>query len=357
MSTARALLPALGVGFAFTLPGAGEKLAFAPEEGSALSKTFVMGGQFELDELSLIVSGQDVGGMLGQIEVSMEQETRIEITDTYAKVADGRPLELVRSFDALSTRFNMSVSPAEVEMPEFESSSPLEGKSVAFKWNEEKQEYERSFRDGEGEEALLEDLLEDMDLRTFLPAGEVAPDGTWTVELAEIQSAFMPGGNLRFEPEGMEVDEEAMKMFEEIFGDFGADLGDLLEGECKCTFKGAREEGAARVAEIEIELEVAASLDLASLLEKAIRAAIEQQGVGESFDLSIDTADLNFDFEGSGTLLWDLGANRVHSLQIGGDVTIDMDFGVSVEVEGESQKVDASIGMSGSLRQDVTTAE
>ena len=359
LSTVRALLPALGVGFAFTLggPGEGVKLAFAPAPGSSLTKTFSVGGEYELDELSLIVNGQDLADMLPAIEVSLEQTTRIEVTDAYEAVEDGRPTVLLRTFDALSATMLMEMSPAEVDVPNMESASPLEGKTIAFKWNAEKNEYERSFHEDEGEAELLEGLEEDMDLRVFLPPGEVKEGGSWTVELDELESIVMPGGDLRMRPEGVEMDEEAMKMFEHIFDNFGEEFGELLEGQCKCTFKGTQEEDGARLAEIAIEAEVAASVDLSEYLDKAIRAVIEQQGAGDAVKFSLDTADLNLDFEGSGTLLWDLGAGRVHSFQLGGDMTIGMDFAVGVEVEGESQGIDASMEMSGSLHQEVTTKE
>lgn len=357
MSTVRALLPALGAGFAFTLGGPGETLVFAPPAGSVLTKTFTIGGEYELDQISLNVNGQDMSGMLGEIQVSLAQESRIEITDTYTSVADGRPRELLRSFDELSAKMNMEVSPGGGEMPKFESSSPLEGKTVAFKWNADKEEYELSFHGGKGEEDWLADLEEDMDLRLFLPDSEVAVDASWTVELERLQSVVMPGGNLHLQPEGMEVDEESVKMFEDLFGDLGQELGDLLEGECKCTYKGTQDQDGLRLAEIAIEVEVATSIDLAPLLDKGIRSVIEQQGAGDSVDFSIETADLSFDFDGSGTLLWDLAAGRLHSFQLNGDVTVDMDFALRVEVQGESQALDASLEMSGSLREEVATKE
>lgn len=355
MITVRAFLPAFGVGFAFSLAGPVEKLAFVPPAGSSVTKLFTIGGEYAMDEISLIVGGQDVAGSIPQIEFSLKLETRVEVTDVYKAVGEGRPLELLRTFEALSSSVNMQMSPAEAEIPEIESTSELEGKTVLFRWNEEEQEYERSYAEGEGDEELLEGLEEDMDLRVFLPASEVAEGETWTVELADLQSVIIPGGNPRMMPEGMEVDQETLKMFEELFGNF--ELGDLLEGECSCTYKGARDEDGVRLAEIAIEVEVSTTLDLAEVLNKAIRVALEQQGVEDAVDFSLDKADLNLDFEGSGVLLWNLGAGRLHGFQLGGDATIDMDLAVSVEAEGQSQGVDASMVLSGSMHEEVTVKE
>jgi hypothetical protein len=346
------------MGFLFTLGSAGDKVAFQPEAGASLTKTFTIAGDFALDEMSMVVDGQDLGAMIGQFEISMKQESKIEVTDVYKAVGEGRPTELLRTFEALAGSMQIDVTPAPAEMPEMATTSPLEGKTVAFRWDAEKNEYERSFHESEGEEDLLEDLEEDMDLRVFLPDSEVAQDDSWSVELAELECIAMPGGNLSMQPENMpDVDPATMEMFEEMFGDLGDDFGDLLEGECTCTYKGTREENGARVAEIAIEIDVAATVDLAEVLEKAIRAAIEMQGEGIEVDLSLDQADLNLDFEGSATLLWDLKAGRLHSFQLGGDATIGLDLAVSMEAEGESHGVDASFELSGELRQEVVTKE
>ena len=357
LSPIRALLPALGAGFAFTMAGTGEKLAFGPSPGSTLTKTFTHGGEYQLDQLTMVVNGQDLADMLPSIEMSLAQSTKIEVTDAYEAVEDGRPTLLLRTFDALSATVTMEMSPAEMDFPEMASASELEGKTVAFKWDPEKQEYGCSFHEEEGEDELLEGLEEDMDLRLFLPPSEVAENASWTVELDELQCVVMPGGNLQLVPEGVEVDDDALKMFEDMFGEFGQEFGDLLEGECKCTFKGTHEEKGARIGEIAIELEVATSLDLTEFLDKAIRAMIEQQGAGDMVKFSLDTADLNLDFDGSGTLHWNMTAGRLHSFQLGGDVTIGVDLAVGIEAEGESTGIDASMEMSGSLHQEVATRE
>jgi len=357
MSGVRSFLPALGASFAFTLVGGGDKLAFQPQAGSSLTKAFTIGGEFTLDDISLIVDGQDIGGMIGQIEVSVKTESRIEITDAYRAVASGRPTDLLRTFEALTSTVHMDMTPAQAEMPEMTSSSSLEGKTVAFRWNEEEHEYERSFHEHSGDDELLEDLEEDMDLRAFLPPGEVSDGDTWSVELSELECLMAPGGNLRMLPENGDVDDETMQRFEEIFGGLGQEFGDQLEGECACTFKGARDEDGVRVAEIAIEIEVSATMDLTEPLDKAIRAAIEQGGAGDMVDVTLDTADFNLDFEGKGTLLWNLGAGRIHSFQVSGDSTMDIDLAVSVEAEGESHELDASLELSGSMREDVVAKE
>src|SRR5262245_30511009 len=107
MSTARAFVPALGVGFVFTFASNGEKLAFQPEAGATAEKSFTIAGDYSLDSLSLVVDGQDMGGMIGSIEVNVKQETKIEVTDIYKALAEGRPKELQRTFDTLGGSMHM----------------------------------------------------------------------------------------------------------------------------------------------------------------------------------------------------------------------------------------------------------
>lgn len=355
MSIARSLLTAFGTSLALT-SGGGEKLAFEPPAGATLTKSFTSTSDLELDDLSLLVSGQDIGEMIGEVSFSMDQETRIEVTDTYKASEGGRPTELLRTFDALEAEVHMEVTPNPgMEMPDVTSSSELEGKTVLFRWNAEEEDYDLSFPEGEGDEDLLEGLEEDMDLRVFLPSTEIKEGGTWTVELRQLDAILMPGGDLRLMPEDLEVDREAMEKFSELFKGFAEQYADLLEGECTCTFKGMREEEGVPVAEVAIELEVAATLDLTEPLSQLIRTSIEESGAGGEVQFSFDSADLNVDFEGSGTLLWNPGSGLVHSFQIGGDVTFGLDLAVSIEAAGESQDVDASLEMSGSMEHKLET--
>src|SRR5262245_57287883 len=159
MTLVRCILCAFGTSFALTLGDAGEQLAFQPPAGATLTKAFTSTSNLELDDLSLLVSGQDVGEMIGESSFSMEQESKIEVTDTYKATADGRPTELLRAFDDLSGDMHMELTPVPgMDMPDVSSSSELEGKSVLFRWNEEEEDYDVSFPDGKGDQTLLEGL-------------------------------------------------------------------------------------------------------------------------------------------------------------------------------------------------------
>src|SRR5210317_2181826 len=60
-----------------------DELSFHPEEGTSLTKAFSFEFDFALDDVTMLMDGQDMGGMIaGQIpEVQMANTTTIE--DTY----------------------------------------------------------------------------------------------------------------------------------------------------------------------------------------------------------------------------------------------------------------------------------
>jgi hypothetical protein len=356
-SSSRIFLPALAVGLAFTSPGPWDKPAFQPSPGTILTKEFTTEFDVSLDDLSLTVNGQDIAEMIGQLEFTIGSEGKIGVTDTYKAIADGRPTELLRTFDSLRSMTRMELSPGQIPEPEVTGKSELEGKTVRFQWNEEEQSYDCTFGDDKGDETLLEGLREDMDYRVFLPKADVKVDDEWNVVLTDLGDVMMPGGNLRVLPEGMKADEETMRVLEDLMARFGDKSEELLDGTCVCTYKGEHDEDGTRVAEIALEIEVNASLDMSEFLNTAIQDAIEKSGAGEAVQFNLDTADFDLDFSGSGTLLWNVGVGRAHSFQASGDLTIHFDLVVGIEAKGESQDMEASAELSGTLRQSALVKE
>lgn len=350
------LFSALGANVLLVGAGTGERLQFAPAAGTSLSKSFLSAGEFALDEMSLEADGQDVGAMLGSLEVGMETSTRVEVTDVYKAVGEGRPRELLRTYDTLESRTKMSMSQMEA-IPEVEATSELAGRTVRFLWNEESDDYDVSFHESDGDASLLDGLEEEMDLRFFLPTEEVAVDGSWKVELTALEPLVMPGGNLRMMPADAAMDPEAMAVMEGLMETFSQKVGDQLEGNCVCTFKGMREGSESRLAEIEIEIDITASLDLREFLQQAIQTGLAQSGQDFEIEFDISQADVTADYEGAGTLLWDTAAGRLHSLGLHGDLNLGFDIDVSLDAMGESHSMQASMEMSGEWRHEVTAGE
>jgi hypothetical protein len=241
----------------------------------------------------------------------------------YSAVAEGRPSKLLRTFDALSQNmdFEISVPMDGGTPPQFDSTSALEGKTVAFTWNAEKGDYDIAFAGGEGDNDLLERLTEDMDLRVFLPAKEVAADDTWDVPLGSLKNLFSPGGDLKLRPEGMEIDEEQVQFFEDMFAGFGEDLEGPLRGRVQVHLRGQPRGG--RLEGGRGHRRHGGGRHCGSLGDdpEGARGSRRADGRGDPAHLDRHRRP-EHRLRGTGTLLWDLEAGRMHSFTVQGDVTI-----------------------------------
>jgi len=345
-------------GALFSVSLAVEGPAFAPDEGSVVSREYSIEQDYQLDSFSVQVNGEDLSGMIGELEFTMRIESGIRVTDEYAALGDGRPTKLSRTFDGLesSTTVN-TMTNFGGEQQDFEASSDLEGATVLFVWDEDDEEYEITFEDGESDDDLLGGLNEDMDLRVFLPEDDVSAGDSWTVELEDLAPLATPGGNLQLVPDEMEGAEDMdLDFFEEIGEDFAEEFGELFEGECVCTFKEIREKGGEKLAEIAIDIEIASAANIADMLMEVVNAIGEQFG-GEAPEMDIESADINFDFDGEGTLFWNMSVGRAESFEISGEAIIGFELAVLIEAEGDSQTIEASIEMSGTYNQAAEMSE
>lgn len=349
----RPLLPAFGIALLFSSARTGDEVSFHPAEGSTVRRSVTVDGDFQLDDLSVVVDGQDMGQALGAFEMSMEQRTHIAVLDVFGALTGGRPKTLKRTYETLESSVGMTMSGPVSQSQDTASSSDLEGETVVFTWNDDDGAYDVAFEGGEGDDDLLEHLSEDMDARALLPDGEVDVDESWEVSLKDLDELAQPGGGLHFRPDDAGMSAEDLEVIEDMFSGFAEDLADALEGTCTCTYKGRREVDDVQVAEIELDIEIASTISLASLAEEIFAKIAEQ--AGEMPDISLDTAELNIDVEGSGTLLWDVEKGRLHSLQMTGDAIFGVDFALSVEAEGERHSIDASFEMSGTIEHEHET--
>jgi len=138
---------------------------------------------------------------------------------------------------------------------------PFEGTSVVYTWIPEEKAYGKYYDAREGSELALRDLAEDLDLRALLPTEPVAVSEAWSLPVAGLRDVLAPLGDL--------------------------DLRDA-KGECK--------------------------LELAAVGEVQGRSLA-------TIELTLRTASPTWSFEGRGTLVWDLGAQRAASFALQGNQT------------------------------------
>ncbi|MGK0220677.1 MAG: hypothetical protein ACI9HE_004189, partial [Planctomycetota bacterium] len=168
-----------------------QDLAFAPEAGATLTKTFETTFDFALDDLAMVFNGQEMDpAMMGMdmSQATMTFSTLVTVTDEYVEVRDGKPVSLTRSFETISY---------EVEGGDGQSNSgsdtDLEGAALTFTWDADADAYALTCDD---DELDLEDIShagEDMDLRNVLPDASVSEGDSWSVSGKSIVPILWPG--------------------------------------------------------------------------------------------------------------------------------------------------------------------
>jgi hypothetical protein len=339
-----------------------DALTFGPDEGVEVTKAFSTEFDLELDDLSLFISGQDIGSMIGSPSIQVLGGFELTFTDLYGEVVDGRPRRLERTFDELSSDSTVSFEMmGESQEDGGEASSPLEGLSVVFAWDEESESYRTRYADDSGgDDEWLEGLTEDTDLRELLPRGDVSEGDSWSFDPEILLSVLMPGGDLAWDAEGIE--DADMEEFDELFDEFSERLleaaEELLDGEGTATYAGVRDVDGREVGAIELELEVDSSVDFADLIQELIEDAMDEAGdeVPADVEVYVETAALTVEIEAEGEMLWDLASGTPHSMGMSGDFLLVLELVVSGTAEGESQDVEATIELSGVLTSGMTTS-
>lgn len=339
------LLPALlAAPFCLALTPIEDEVSFHPKDGTSLSKKFDIEGTLTLDDMTLEVNGQDMSEMAMQDTDDIEYSAFLHVTDEYVTVSGGKPLELIRTFDDVGG----AVKSGE-ESSDFDTLADIKSRKVKFKWNEEEKDYDVSYHEGEGDEDLLDQLAEDMDLRTLLPDGAVSEGDKWTVSGKQIYQALFSGMKLD-EVDTSGEDEMAQLVIDQLM----PQVEKLAESfELNCTYKGTREEGAARVGVIEVKLEGKPSLDLASMFEEIFAKLGEAQQV--EIDATVEKATVGCELTGAGNLLWNNADGHVHAFDLASDLKFTMEAIVSIDAQGQKVDVNMAMDMSGNVNWKVVT--
>jgi hypothetical protein len=309
--------------------GIEDELSFQVEPGTTLVRTLTQSTEMELESMTIRMNGEELpADLIGDIDMSMRREDRYVITDVFEAVQEGRPTRLRRTFDDLGGHESMSFSGPDGEnSDESDYASELEGKSVLFTWNEEHEAFDVSFaEDEEGDSELLEELEEDMDLRSFLPQGEVSEGDGWEIDVQVFNQTMDPGGDLRLvDTEDEEEDEE--DQFDEN-----------LSGEIRATYKGTIEEDGRRLAVIAIEAEI-------ETFDEG-----EGFGGGELPEGMEGKNRTELTFTLSGELRWDVAGGHAADYELSGEGGVGMSQSVSGEMEGERFEQEQVLDLAGSVR-------
>jgi len=347
------LLAALAAPVLLAFVAPADKVAFAPAADASLSKTFTTSGTFQLDDLSVNVGGMD---QAPDMEMTISWAQNVAVTDTYSSTKDGAPVTLRRTYDELGQELEVDVvvdmsamgGDTQEDGASGSGSSDLEGKTVNFVWDEDEGGYTKSFHEEEGDEELLEGIVEDMDLRALLPSEEVSEGDEWSIELAGLSTILAPGGDLKIE---LEMDGEDMEGGPDPsqLADINELMKDLLDGEATGKYVGQREVDGAKYGVIAIDIEIDTARDMTDMLEEMMGDQMP-----EGMEVSFDRMDLELSLESKGELLWDLRGGHVHAFSIEGDITIILDMGMSMDMGGQEMTMEMAMEMSGTLGQELS---
>ena len=319
-----------------------EELTFTPEEGSEVRITFDQVSMLELTDTEsvLTVNGEEQEtGDMPDIQIVRKFVEHIRYTDEFLGVEDGRPVKVRRSYEEIGVSSNENVVDPEGEELEnsYEEGSALLGTTVLFVWDEDSDDYGKSFvDDDETDEDLLEKLNVNGYLAEFLPDGEVAEGEDWEIDAEAFYVLIYPGGDLSYEvvdAEDAGEEDESQEVFEEQYRD-------NMEGEILGEYQGTRDEDDVEVAVIALTLEISTSVEQEG--EMTV-----QMGEEETDGTTSKAFEFTFDLEGE--LLWNVKAGRAHSLVLQGDKTFTLEEGQAFEAPGAAVEFSSTQSFEGTL--------
>lgn len=327
---------AVPVALAFALPAT--KLAFAPKGGAESKKTLTLEADFSIVDLSGDVNGQplppEASEQLTSQGLLLTMATTV--TDVYAATKDGRPVELLRTYDALDLDVEMGE-----ETTSNEEMKAIEGKTIKFTWDEKEGSYTKSYHESEGESDLIEELEADMDLLCLLPGKDLDEGDSWEVPAKDLGPLFLPGGMPSAGGADQTDGPDMSAMLEEMRDEFEKAAETF---KVTCTFKGVSDKDGVKVGEVSFVFDGKMSMDLSDM----IQSAIEAQGGEEMPPMDI-SFNMGMGMKGEGVLWWNLAENRLHAYEMEASAEMDMAMEMSMDQGGQSM----SINMSGKAKGDM----
>lgn len=271
-----------------------QAIRYAPAADTTLTRVFQLVTELDMEGMRTVMNGQEIPAeYLPEMEIHVLSASTFAVTDRIVQVADGRPLELRRTFDSVASQTSEELSLQGEDTNSMETaSSPYEGREIRFTWNEDDEEYEAVFAD---DDEVIDGLWEDMDLRGFLPEEEVEEDDTWELAPDVFAALLSPGGDLALQWEG-----------DDLQGGDHAD--DELTGKVEARFAGIQDDG---LALIEITGEV----------ETQSKEAGDLEHIPVADGTATITSSTTFELDGR--LYWKLEAGHLDSLELDAKMKVD----------------------------------
>jgi len=343
---------AVPVLLAFAWPAS--ELVFAPAEGQGVTRKWTNQLHLSLDDMQMTMNGQPLP-MEIEMEMDIDGSTEVEVTDQYVAMASGRPKQLRRTFDAVSSTgsfaMEMEMMPGGGQTRDITASSELEGKTVTFSWDEDDEGFGVEWYESEGDDKLLEGLTEDMDLRILLPDSAVEEGDTWEIDVQQLASIVAPGGNLSLVPE-MDEDMGGMPGMEGMGSGMADMVGENLEGTATAEYKGTQEVDGVTVAVIALTLDIESTNDMTEKVTEQMGQMPDEVG-----EVSVEYMDVELDIEAEGTLFWNIEAKHAHSMDLSGSIRMVMDTAMTMSPGGQEMQMEQMFEMSGTFENSMTVSD
>lgn len=305
------------------LPPLADDVSFHPSDGSDVTRRYSVDLDFEMGDLSITADGQDISEMVPTDQMNGGAKLAMKVTESFVRTVEGKPLELIRSFEEMSGEAGPEGNKEAIE--DFDK---LQGKRVRFLWNEDEGDYDVSYHESEGDEEELEGLLPDMDLRALLPGKAVSAGDTWSVDARQLSSVLLFGNEPKLGEDEMDqvVQSALVPQLEALMDQF----------KTNCEYLGERVVDGHKVGAVAVTLHGEGSLDLSQLILEAVRMQAGENQV----DIDVSTAKLNVTFDSKGELLWDLEQGHLRAFDMTGDADLSIEISASADVGGESHSGD-----------------
>jgi len=302
------------------------------KQGAVIQRTFRVSSHraIESGTLSLMGNDQDLGSGSERRSISV-----LEVVDTIEKVASGRATAFVRAYNGVATQAAIDGIEASegLTVRAGEGASELQGAAVAFRWDAEGEAWQRAFaEDSAGDEEWLAGLRADLDLADLIPADAKPEVGdTWTLDAAFLSALLEPGGEVQIRPEdgGPDMPEGGIAI--RIPSPDPSKHWAEAVGEISATYAEVVGEGP-RLARIVVKVDVTSEVDL----RETLAAEAEERGTPETYSEATATREL----AGELTVLWDLDAHRLHSLE--GELAGPTELSVSWAIDAGGMELEVT---------------
>ncbi|MCP3914059.1 MAG: hypothetical protein GY711_00710 [bacterium] len=328
-----------------------DRVAFAPRVGSELERTVKTRMTLELQTVETTVDGEGDHGR-PEIGITLAWDRGLVVTDRFDAMRYGAPAKLRRSYDTIeaSSSHTLEIGP-ETEEGESSGSSPLQDSVVLFEWNEEEQEYERTF-EADGPSELLPGLVEDVDLRALVPGDEVAEGAEWTVDAAAFLALLLPGGELGLEHEASEHERRPEAVMFGVGPEICVDPAYLVgepddASSVKAKYTGAREVDGGRVGVVQVRFEITSTRDA----QQTLQAFADELDEAE-IDVSVGALELGLN--GEAELLWDLEAGRLAGFDWTANATVVVERVAQVAMGAREAELETDLTFTGEISQSIT---